>query len=87
MFVRTSRKGTEGSNEMKGSRTPVKPSACFPAWASAGKARDALRADHPNLQLPHTTIRFWSGFSDDQWLCCSLFGANAHFSRHLPPIY
>ena len=29
---------------------------------------------------PHTTIRFWSGFSDDQWLCCSLFGANAHFS-------
>src|SRR5260370_32250895 len=37
------------------------------------KARDALRVDHLNLHLPRRTIRFRSGFSGRQWLCCSTF--------------
>jgi hypothetical protein len=48
---------------MEGSRTSVKPSACFPAWAGAGKARDALGADLPNLQLPRIPALN----------CCSMF--------------
>ena len=48
-------------------------SRLFSPWARAGKARDALRADHSNLQLPRTAIRFSGGFSGCQWLCCSTF--------------
>jgi hypothetical protein len=32
----------------------------------------------PNLHLVCITIRSRSGFSDDQWLCCSLFAPSAH---------
>jgi hypothetical protein len=35
--------------------------ACFFVWTGNGFARDALCADHPNLQKRCATIRFWSG--------------------------
>jgi hypothetical protein len=40
--------------------------------------REKSRASHPNLQLPHTAIRFSGGFSGSQWLCCSSFAPIAH---------
>src|SRR5512135_2251368 len=31
-----------------------------------------------NLQLPRTPVLFWSGFTNDQGLCCSCWRASAH---------
>jgi len=48
--------------EVSGHLPPTDP-ACFPVWAGDGFARDALRADHPNLQKWCTTICVPRGLS------------------------
>ncbi len=61
---------------MEGARTSVEPiSPVFLCGLMQGK-----REMH-SVHLSRTTIRFWSGFSGGQWLCCSPFTQTAHASR------
>ncbi len=61
--------------------------ARFFVWTGDGFARDALCADHPNLQKRCTIIRFWGGFSGSQWLCCSGLGATVQHSGQNVPTF
>ena len=78
--------------EVSGHLPPTDP-ACFPVWAGDGFARDALRADHPNLQKWCTTICVLSRIVRRSMVvllniggkCSCLRAKAAHISSHLPP--
>jgi hypothetical protein len=36
-----------------------------------GQTLNGTASDRPNFHLSRTTIRSWSGFLGDQWVCCS----------------
>jgi hypothetical protein len=77
---------------MKGSRTSVKPSVCFPTWAGAGKVRDTLRGFPPeftttahNNPLLEQFLRWPTVVLLTIRVNCSPFGSKpAHLSGHLP---
>jgi len=71
--IESAKNWSEGSTEVLNRARLLDLSACFSA--SSG------RESPVNLQLPGATSHFKSGFSDSQWLCCSLFAQTAHSSR------